>query len=85
MPFEPGNKLAKGRPKGVPNKVNGEIKDMIRQALDEAGGVSYLKQQALENSASFLTLVGKVIPAELNAKVDSKVIVEIRDFMSDEE
>lgn len=58
-------KAGPGRPKGVPNKQNAALKDMILQALDEAspgGGVAYLKQQAQDNPASFLTLVGKVLP-----------------------
>jgi hypothetical protein len=52
----------KGRPKGVPNKVNGQLKDMILQALDGAGGAEYLQRQADENPAAFMSLVGKVLP-----------------------
>lgn len=55
----------KGRPKGVPNKVTAELKDMIRQALDKAGGVNYLTRQANENPAAFMSLVGKTLPKEL--------------------
>lgn len=51
-----------GRPKGVPNKVTGELKDMILAALAEAGGVSYLKAQAASSPTAFLSLVGKVLP-----------------------
>jgi len=51
-----------GRPKGSKNKVPQELKAMILQALDESGGVEYLKVQAHENPANFLTLVGKVLP-----------------------
>lgn len=52
----------KGRPKGVPNKVTGQLKDMILQALDGAGGARYLQRQADENPSAFLSLVGKVLP-----------------------
>ena len=31
-----------GRPKGVPNKLTGDVKAMILEALDRAGGASYL-------------------------------------------
>ncbi len=55
----------KGRPKGVPNKTTTKIKDMITQALDDAGGVQYLVKQARENPAAFMTLVGKVLPMQL--------------------
>ena len=52
----------KGRPKGVPNKTNAALKDMILGALDQKGGVDYLVKQADENPTAFLTLVGKVLP-----------------------
>lgn len=58
----------KGRPKGVPNKVTAELKDMIRQALDEAGGVKYLKEQAHLNPGAFMSLVGKTLPKEVTGK-----------------
>lgn len=51
-----------GRPKGVPNKINGELKEMILNALDGAGGVDYLQEQADKNPNAFLSLVGKVLP-----------------------
>lgn len=51
-----------GRPKGSPNKVTAELKDMILAALDGAGGVTYLQRQADDNPTAFLSLVGKVLP-----------------------
>lgn len=54
-----------GRPKGSLNKTTGQLKDMILEALSDAGGVDYLKQQAEENPTAFLTLVGKVLPLQL--------------------
>lgn len=58
-----------GRPKGSTNKLKGELKDMIRQALDESGGVDYLKQQATSNPNAFLSLVGKIIPKDIKHEV----------------
>ena len=52
----------KGRPKGVPNKVNAQLKEMILEALDSSGGVEYLVAQARDNPTAFMTLVGKVLP-----------------------
>jgi hypothetical protein len=52
----------KGRPKGSPNKATKELKEMILQALDDSGGVDYLKRQAHEKPVAFLALVGKVLP-----------------------
>lgn len=54
------------RPKGSSNKDNQVIKDMIRLALSRKGGAEYFERQADENPASFMTLIGKLIPAEVN-------------------
>jgi hypothetical protein len=59
----------KGRPKGSPNKINALLKDEILQAAENAhpdGRVAYLAQQAQENPAAFMTLLGKVLPTQIN-------------------
>jgi len=66
-----------GRKKGVPNKNTAALKDMILKALGDAGGVEYLVQQSRENPASFMTLVGKVLPLDVNANHDGKVVAEV--------
>lgn len=58
-----------GRPKGAVNKVNAELKEMIREALDMAGGVEYLYEQASANPTAFLSLVAKILPRDI--KVES--------------
>lgn len=66
MGFQKGhNRPGPGRPPGLPNKVTAALKDMILQALDDAGGVEYLRTQAEENPQAFLTLVGKVLPMQV--------------------
>lgn len=65
-----------GRPKGTPNKFTREVKEMILEALDNAGGVAYLAEQAEKNPTAFMTLVGKVLPMQVNADVGGKLIVE---------
>lgn len=75
MPFEKGNKLAGSR-KGSPNKFSGEIKEMIRHALDNVGGVDYLEKQAEENPVAFMGLVAKVMPSEVNAKLNGAIKVD---------
>lgn len=55
-----------GRQKGTPNKVTAELRDMVLQALEESGGVEYLKSRATDNPAAFLTLLGKVLPLQVN-------------------
>lgn len=66
----------KGRKKGVPNKNTQAIKDMLRQALDAAGGVAYLTEQARENPGPFMSLIAKLIPHEVNATLAGKVSLE---------
>ena len=53
-----------GRPKGLANKMSTDLKAMILQALDKAGGVDYLLSCAHgeKTQAAFLSLIGKVLP-----------------------
>jgi hypothetical protein len=55
-----------GSRKGIPNKVTREVKEMILEALDNAGGVQYLTEQATENPKAFLSLLGRVMPLQVN-------------------
>ena len=59
-----------GRVKGTPNKTTAELKDMILRALDKAGGEKYLTAQAALNPQAFLTLVGKILPKDINANIN---------------
>jgi hypothetical protein len=80
MPAPKGTRppaAGKGRPKGARNKLTRDIREMIRAALNKAGGVSYLVKQAETNPTAFLTLVGKIIPAQINATVDKREIAEL--------
>jgi hypothetical protein len=76
----PGNKQREnnppkspGRPKGSPNKLTGQVKEMILAALDKAGGVDYLTAQASENPSAFMTLVGKVLPLQLTGDAENPI------------
>ena len=55
----------KGRPKGAANKMTRELKEMILEALEKAGGVEYLVRQADEKPVAFLGLVSKVLPLQV--------------------
>jgi hypothetical protein len=72
-----GNR-GRGRKKGVPNKTTQEIKDMILGALDEVGGQSYFVAQSIENPNAFMTLVGKILPkqVDVDANVSGELIVK---------
>jgi len=62
-----------GRKKGVPNKLNATVKEMVIGALDAAGGQSYLLEQSEKNPTAFLTLVGKVLPTQITGEGDGPV------------
>jgi hypothetical protein len=72
-----------GRKKGTPNKLTGELKDMVLSALDQAGGIEYLKARAVDNPTAFLTLVGKVLPLQVKGsgsegEIVHKVVHEVQ-------
>ena len=65
----------RGRPKGSPNKVQAAVKEMVIQALDQAGGIEYLVTQSRENPTAFMTLIGKVLPLQVAGELDHKIKV----------
>ena len=69
---------AGGRKPGVPNKLNGHVKEMILAALDKAGGVNYLVAQSEANPVAFMTLVGKVLPLQVSGDSDNPVTFVIK-------
>jgi hypothetical protein len=83
VPFKKGEG---GRPKGTKNKATAALKEMILQALDGAGGVTYLQRQAKDNPNAFLTLVGKVLPLQVGADGSGlkKLVIEWQDSPSNE-
>lgn len=70
----------RGRIKGTPNKTTKLIKEMITQALDGVGGVSYLQRQADENPVAFMTLVGKVIPLQITGADDKPLEIKVVNY-----
>ena len=64
-----------GRVKGTPNKIDGQLKDAIIQSFYAVGGVDYLVQQARDNPGPYMSLVGKVLPKDINAIVDSNLTI----------
>ena len=67
-----------GRSAGTPNKMTSELKGMILNALDEAGGVEYLQSIAISHPPAFLALVGKVLPMTIGGDSENphKVVFE---------
>ncbi len=54
-----------GRQRGTPNKVTVAVREAIVNAFEEVGGQSYLVKVAREDPRTFLTLVGKIVPREI--------------------
>jgi hypothetical protein len=72
-----GPRAGAGRPKGAQNKVTQSLREAIKESFDRVGGVEYLTRVAQEDPRTYLTVVGKVIPAELNATVDGSMALTI--------
>jgi len=71
-----------GRQKGTPNKLNKTVKEMIVQALHKSGGVDYLVQQAQLSPAAFLSLVGKIVPTELQSTALTQIGEALTDIIN---
>jgi hypothetical protein len=64
---KPGTPKTGGRQKGALNKTTRTIKEAIEAAFQGVGGADYLMQQAQQNPQAFMTLLGKIIPAQVHA------------------
>lgn len=56
----------KGRPRGTPNRLTRDLREMLQQALHEAGGVAFLRR-CLESSeprvqCAALALLARLLP-----------------------
>lgn len=67
-----------GRPKGTPNKVTVDLRGMVLAALDKAGGAKYLQQQAKDNPAAFMTMLGKCLPKDVKIEGDLSLSVTVQ-------
>lgn len=70
-------KRGRGRPLGAQSKTTKSIKEMIEAALIGVGGEEYLKIQAIENPGPFMTLVGRILPKEVNNKIEGDITARI--------
>ena len=70
----------KGRPKGVPNKLNASVKEAIVEAFNRAGGVDYLIQVAKDDPKTFCALIGKVIPLEVTGSEGGALQVQLINY-----
>lgn len=62
----------------MPNKLNGDIRQMICTALESVGGAEYLAQQAWLNPVAFMGLVAKVMPLQLIGDKNKPIAIDFR-------
>ncbi len=60
-----GARPGAGRPKGSLDKGHAAIREMVVSALDNLGGVEYLQGVAATHPAAFLSLLGKILPTQV--------------------
>lgn len=65
-----------GRQKGTPNKATAALKEMVLQALEKEGGVKYLQWASREQPASFLTLLGKILPTQHTGEDGGPIVIQ---------
>jgi hypothetical protein len=73
------------RPTGSKNKVNGEAKRMVLSALESVGGIDWLIALAKHEPRSFASIIQKLIPTEVAAKVESDVVLKLNVHRYEEE
>lgn len=61
----------KGRPKGSKNLATKTLKEAILKAYDKAGGVNYLVGVAKNDPKTFCSLLGRIIPHEVQADLNN--------------
>ena len=70
----------RGRPTGAEAQITREVRELVRQALDDEGGTGYLRWAAREHPVAFLSLVGRLVPAEIRGALEIVPVVSIRDY-----
>ena len=65
-----------GRPKGSPNRITTELREMVMAALEQEGGVELLRRWAREKPEVFSKLLVRCIPQAVRAEVDGDTRVQ---------
>ena len=72
-----GRRPGAGRKPGVANKITGDLKAMILDALGRAGGVEYLCGVARNDPKAFCSLLGRVLPMTVVGDATRPVTIQI--------
>lgn len=76
-----GKRPGSGRKKGTPNKITATVREAVEQAFNELGGKDWLIHLAVTEPKAFAALVGKVMPAKIEAEV-SVTIKELEERLA---
>lgn len=68
-----------GRKKGSINKVTADMREMMYEAFERAGGVEYLVRQAKDNPRAFMTMATRLIPQAVEGKLESALPLLVLD------
>jgi hypothetical protein len=72
----------KGRVKGSKNKITATVKEAILIAFNDVGNSDYLVQMAHKQPVAFMSLLGKVLPQDVNANIVANLLPgSIDDFL----
>src|SRR6185437_14710342 len=81
-----GGKPGPGRPRGVPNKFTGELKEAILAGVNgsnKQGVAGFVLDLALETPTSAAALLGRLIPMAMAGGIDLKLTVRHVDETSE--
>ncbi len=65
-----GKRRGAGRKRGVPNKLTAHVREAVENAFSAVGGADYLVKVAEEDPRTFCTLLGKILPTQVDAQID---------------
>ena len=85
-PFEKGCKPGPGRPRGVPNKFSGDLKEAILAGVNgsnEQGVAGFVLDLCLDTPTSAAALLGRLIPVSMAGMLDTTLTVRHVDETAD--
>jgi len=80
MAFQKGHKLAKGRPKGTPNKTTAEVKAVIMEVATRLGGadgmLEWVSKDPKNESAFWTNIYPRLAPLDMkhSGEIVSRVL-----------
>ena len=73
----------KGRKKGSVNKITKTIKEAIEVSFIQVGGAKYLAQMAIEQPVAYMTLLGKIIPQQVEMSGKDGAAIQLEQVKND--